>query len=351
METKLSTLSSFVPTEPIVETTQPETTQQEQVIPENAAPIETQEAATQDDINSDNEASFELGGEQPTTTASSVVNDLNPKEDWKEILRKLDKKEVAKELGINDFALELNEHLSKGGNASDYLNAKAIDYNKVSDADMIISELKKDYPDATQQQLEKLFNKKYSQTDLADDEDKELGALQIAADARKVRQAKIAEQQAFKMPEGQSNKDLELQIQQQLEEQQNKVEQTIQYYQNHEATKSLMQSKRVAVPLGDLGKFNFKIDNPDVITRAMIDGDTWQKMVSTSQGEPDVQKQQLIGLFASNPEYFCKTLVNYGKSFGERKLVEEGQNAKKPGGVAATMVEDTPTYKLGTGAR
>jgi hypothetical protein len=136
---------------------------------------------------------------------------------------------------------------------------------------------------------------------------------------------------------------------QQAQHQQN-LQKTIEQFNNHEATKALMQSKRVALDLGANGKFNFAVDKPDFITRAMYDPQVWSKLINNEKGEPNVALLQEIILHAANPAKFKNDLVNYGKSSGLQSVVAEGQNAKRPTGTAP-KTSDTPTYSQGTYGR
>lgn len=355
----LSTFANFQPTEEVVEEIDTNT-----VVDTQSADtkIDTPAVDVQELVSDPNEASFELSLEEPTVTDPSLAAPIvEPKpvtpvtQNWKDLIKGVDPKEIAKELGISEFSLEMNEHILRGGSPADYINAKGVDWDKVSDADIIISDMKKEFPNATNQQLERLFNKKYNQTELAEEEDKEDGLLIMQRDAYKLRQERIDQQRSFKIPEAiipdtvKTQKELELQQQQQAEEFRIQREQVIQFFENHEITKNLMTSKRVAQDLGELGNFYFKVDKPELITKAMTDDETWGKLVSTPQGEPDIAKRQLIALFAFNPKKFATDLVNYGKSLGQEELVAEGHNAKKPTGVLASMVEERPTYSLGKG--
>jgi len=270
-----------------------------------------------------------------------------------EELKKIDRKELLKKAGVNDFAIEIDEFLSKGGNAIDYLNAKAIDYNKVSDESLIKADLQKQYPTFTPQQIDLMFNRKYAVSEDASDEDREFVNLQMKADAHNSRTLKITEQQKFKIPETpilQKDEAYE-QWKQQQESQPQMLEQFRNFYEQHEATKALNQSKRVAINLGDgIPPFNFEISQPEIITKAMTDGGViLNKLTTTQTGEPDVAKQQMIALFSFNPQKFIQDIFNYGRGMGVRKeLVEEGQNATRPQAkVLPVNTNQPPTYSTG----
>lgn len=262
-----------------------------------------------------------------------------------EELKKVDQKELLKKLGLSEFAIEIDQHLKGGGNPIDYLNAKSIDYSKVSDDVLLKAELKREYPTLSPSQIETMFKRKYEVPLDASPEDKEFYEATLIADAYKVRQGKISEQQKFKLPDAitpvkdeaydkwkESNKTRE-----------QRVELLNNYYSDHEATKKLNESKRVAIDLGkDVAPFNFVIDRPEMITKAFTDGgETWQKLTHTPQGEPDVAKQQLIALFTYNPAKFIQDIFKYGQSHGLKEVVEEGQNAQRPQAIVTQMPADS----------
>jgi len=253
---------------------------------------------------------------------------------WQDAIKEVDQTEVLKVAGVSDFAIELDKHIKGGGDPLDYLNAKAIDYNKVSDESLVKADLQKQYPTFSPQQIDLMFNRKYVVPEHAEQEDKEFAELQLKADAHNTRQQKIAEQQRFKIAEPvQQNQEAQVQ---QAAEQRRQMEETFKWYQENEATKNLMTSKRVAIDLGEDGNFNYAIDKPEALMKGILDGETWRRMTSVNPKEsdvtkliPDVAKLQRLVLAASNPNYE-KDLVNYGKSLALPKLVAEGQNISQP---------------------
>lgn len=299
-------------------------------------------------------SSFSLGGEEPAAQepAAEAAAAAPAQFNLDEELNKVDKKELFKKLGLNDFVVELNDHLANGGSAIDYLNAKAIDYNQVADENIIKSNLQKQFPTFTPQQIELYFNRKYGVDELATDEEKEFASLTLKADAHNMRQQLIEEQKKFKIPEAITPvKDEAYEQWKQYRESQEKTKEQVDgYYLNHAATKSLHENKKVAINVGEnVPPFNFSIDRPELITKSFTDGgETWQKLTSTQTGEPDVQKQQLIALFSFNPQKFIQDIFNYGQQLGKRSLVSEGQNAQRPQ-VAASFTPDAKvSYGVGT---
>jgi hypothetical protein len=288
----------------------------------------------------DNQSSFSMpsfDGEEDSEgeegqSAATIV-------DWKEELKKANPKDILKELGYDDFLAEFAEFRKNGGDAYKYLEAKAFDWETVNHQDLVLDELKLQYPHLTDDKIEKLYQAKYKQSEYASDDDKEIGAIQLEADAELIRQKRIAEQKTFQIPDVMNSQEVN-QFQERMAEQQKieseRVQQALQFFKEHDATKNLMESKRVAIDLGDNGKFNFTVDKPETLMAVALDSEKWQRAIAVNPQEadpskliPDVAKLQKIALVALNPNYE-KDLVNYGKSLGLKSIVEEGQNARRP---------------------
>ena len=288
----------------------------------------------------DNQSSFSMpsfDGEEDSEgeegqSAATIV-------DWKEELKKANPKDILKELGYDDFLAEFAEFRKNGGDAYKYLEAKAFDWETVNHQDLVLDELKLQYPHLTDDKIEKLYQAKYKQSEYASDDDKEIGAIQLEADAELIRQKRIAEQKTFQIPDVMNSQEVN-EFQERMAEQQKieseRVQQALQFFKEHDATKNLMESKRVAIDLGDNGKFNFTVDKPETLMAVALDSEKWQRAIAVNPQEadpskliPDVAKLQKIALVALNPNYE-KDLVNYGKSLGLKSIVEEGQNARRP---------------------
>jgi hypothetical protein len=291
-----------------------------------------------------NEASFQMpsfDGEGEQEEQGEAQAQSQQVVDWKSELKKADPKEILKELGYDEFLAEFAEFRKNGGDAYKYLEAKAFDWETVSHQDLILDELRLQYPHLTDEKVEKLYQAKYKQSEYASEEDKEIGAIQLEADAELVRQKRIAEQKSFQIPDVMNSQEAN-EMQERYAEQQKieaeRVQQALQFFKEHEATRNLMESKRVAIDLGDNGKFNFTVDKPETLMSVALDSEKWQRAIAVNPQEadpskliPDVAKLQKIALVALNPNYE-KDLVNYGKSLGLKSIVEEGQNARRPVG-------------------
>lgn len=340
------------------ETNQAATQQAAETVLENTSTETTETTQTQESVDSTNEVesntsnfSFGENAIAENTTQQSVTATL-PTFNIDEELKKIDRKELLKKAGVSQFAIEIDEHLAMGGKAEDFLNAKAIDYSKVSDEDLVKSSLKKEYPDFSKEDIDELYLAKYKDIDSEVEYEKKRAEIQLRADAFKLRQTKIEQQQKFKIPDTPvlHTDEAYEQWKEQQKTQSELNDQGKQWFLQHEATKALNESKKVTISLGDdVPPFNFNVDRPDLITQTLTDdGSNWNKLLSTKTGEPDVAKRQLITLFAYNPQQFVKDIFKYGMQLGERKLVADGQNAVKPQAIIAPIDQNaTPTYKTG----
>jgi hypothetical protein len=314
--------------------------------PVEADPVEGQEQNSDQSQGEaapleENQASFSMpsfdgeGSESEEGEAAATIVD------WKEELKKANPKDILKELGYDDFVAEFAEFRKNGGDAYKYLEAKAFDWETVNHQDLVLDELKLQYPHLADDKIEKLYQAKYKLSEYASEEDKEVGLIQLEADAELIRQKRIVEQKAFQIPEvsrSQEAVDAQNRMAEQQEIQAQQVQQALQFFKEHEATKNLMESKRVAIDLGDNGRFNFTVDKPENLMAVALDSEKWQRAIAVNPQEadpskliPDVAKLQKIALVALNPNYE-KDLVNYGKSLGLKTIVEEGQNARRPVG-------------------
>lgn len=273
------------------------------------------------------------------------ITELN----WKDALKKADVKEVLKELGLDEFEINLHEHRKRGGKTEDYINAKGIDYSKVSDRDMVLQSLQREYPNLEADDVKELFEDTYKQGDNYDEDDKRRGSIRMKAEAYKIRQSAIERQQQFKITDVAKNtNEIDTVQQQQLAQQ--RAEQTYKFFTEHEATQNLIKSKRVAINLGEGTKpFNFNVDKPEALVKPMLDSESWQRVIAVNPEEPDksklipdVAKLQRLILQAMNPNYE-KDIYNAGKSAGEKGLVDEGKNAVRP--ITKPSIPNKETFK------
>lgn len=267
-----------------------------------------------------------------------VETDAQPEKQttsWKDSIKSVDKKELLKEVGLDDFIIELHEHITNGGKAEDYLQAKAFNWDSVSDLDVIKNDYKKQFPNFSDEEIERLVNKKYGLTGDSDDDADAL--LLLKADAHIKRENQKVEQSKFKLPETKGGVEVQQPqfTEQELAQQRKQmVKQTIQQLKENDAsTKALMETKRVSVSLGDEA-YNFNVD-PNFVMEAIVNPEVWNRVIATNPQEADASKLQYdlpklqkAIVMLTNPNYE-KDIYNKGKSDGKKELIAEGQNAYK----------------------
>lgn len=315
----------------------------EEVAPEVVAPV-VEEVVTEP-IVAENEVTEIIEEVKPETPANESSFDTGevveekPIEtnvvDWREQIKGVNKKELFEELGLpelDEFDVEFAKFRKAGGDPAYYIEQRLMDYNKIPDAVAAKAALKADMPFLDDVKIEKLFTERYKQGEYATEEEKELGEIQMQADAYKWKQAKANEQKNFQLPTAIASQ-LPPEVQGQIEQVRllnEQAEQIRSFVNEHEVTKGLYQSKRVTVDLGDGKTFNYTIENPKVITDVLLNEKSAAKYGVNAKGEPDMQQAVELALFKINPAKFKQDLFNYGKSVGQQSLIAEGQNAVKP---------------------
>ena len=258
------------------------------------------------------------------------------KTDWREYLKSAPKEELLKELGIDpddDFEKEFKKYRRGGGDPYKYLEAKTKDWGKVDDKTLALNNLATVYPTLSKEELDILFEDKYNQLEYLNDDEKNIGSIRLKADAFKLRAEKIEEQKKFSIPEiSSSNPDEIIKQYQSIVEKSNQeqADNIRNEVLNHPSTKALMDSKKVAIPAGEFGVFNIKVD-PNEVIGYFNDANVYNKYSFNEKGEPDLErKQKLAVIDIVGIEKYNQALINYGKQQAQRAIIEEGQNAIKP---------------------
>lgn len=353
MEVSQSTIKNFQETIPTPEVVAPVT--EAPVIVDNtppiiapaAAPIET--AATPEipvvTVPIENEViAFDFPEHievAPTEITPAIAASVTS---WKDAIKDVPEDELAEMLGDDDFIKGMRKHIKNGGAPYDYISAKGINWDNVTDTDIIKADLRSEFPNATPIQIDRLFNKKYSQTETAEDEDKEDGLLLMSADARKSRQQKVETSKSFKIADARPAPQPQIQQPQIDEKAKEKADKDAAFIVNHEATKNLFQSKRVAIEISEGVKQNMGIKNPQALMDIWFKNGELAKYTTTPQGEPDVQLLQEAALFIANRSQFKKQIFNAGKEAGQKSLVDEGKNAGIP---ASVLPFNSPQTSIG----
>lgn len=112
-------------------------------------------------------------------------------------------KEVTKEPEFkSEFLKKMYEYTEKnGGDVEEFLKIHSTNWDNVDAATLVKEQMKAENPKLTSEEIEKLFDYTYKQSDTNADEDREIGSLRLKTEAEKVREAKKKFQQENAVPQ------------------------------------------------------------------------------------------------------------------------------------------------------
>lgn len=290
---------------------------------------------------------------KPTETRVEPQKEAPQQLNWQEVLKSQQPDTILKELGFDDKTVNflkgkkgLDEKMlnflshweTNNGDVTKYLQELSTDYTKMPATEVMRHQLRKEYPKATEKQIDALYKKQvldnykldpnlYTEDEVAE------GQLLLDAVADKHREQFVNEQQQFLIPkpsQKEEGPDLELQEASQLY---NSYKQT---FDNHTAVKEILSSKTLTLGEGD-EKYNFPIPFADEIVNSIQDNLATYISIgklnkeNISQLPPDfIENQILISAFSKNPKSFINALAEHYKTIGGKKAIEPIENAKPP---------------------
>jgi hypothetical protein len=241
----------------------------------------------------------------------------------------------------DDFIKGVVEFYEKTGDITPYLQAKLVDFNQMSDEEIMRRSLREQYPDVSEKAFDRLYKQqvidKYKlDPDEYGEDDFELGIELLKSEASKSRQKYVDWQNGFKAPEP-SNDSSQEQEQIAAREALQKFEQSV---KSNDLTKSILENKRLAIKVGD-DEFNYEIPEPDAIVDMTVDNDKFFSQFAAGEGQVDFSKWYKTAAYSQNPELFEKALINYGKTLGRSEVTKEIKNP------SSNTVGDVPTESTG----
>ena len=278
-------------------------------------------------------------------TPAEVVNTLPI--DWKTSLKGVDKYDILKEAGFDDFAINMMKYKEKTGDYTPYLEAKTVDYSKMTDEELLRLDFKKNNPGLSEASLNFKFNKDFKEKYYTDRDDYEeggdeatYGSEKLRLDSEEKRKQFIAEQEQFKAPEptpdpDASRKAVELEA---------KQTQQRNYILESPVTKSLTTTKAITFGEGE-GSFTYPIGN----LQPVIDNALQAVLNST---DTELTAESLQGfyeslVFAQNPKAFMKASAAHFKAQGIKKVGDEIQGVTPLGQSSANNEQVlTPAQQL-----
>jgi hypothetical protein len=229
----------------------------------------------------------------------------------------------------DDYAKQLIEAY-KSNQLDEFLIKTNTNYDLYSDEEILKTQIDSKYPSLGEEEknliLQKTLQKEYGIT--GDEEDDKVARLMMKIEADKIREGLKAEQSQYKPKtfENESSK-----FEAQLKAQQEAIQQQVESFKNH--LTSLPDFKQFEtnrlVEFGDgENRMNFEVDkSADFLGETLDQNKFFQKFVG-QDGQLDMKKWMKAWTYANNPAAVEKSLINYGKSLGEKRLFNELKNTK-----------------------
>lgn len=241
----------------------------------------------------------------------------------------------------DDFIKQVVEFYEKTGDLTPYLQAKTVDFTKMSDEEIMRRNLREQYSDLSDKAFDRLYKQQVVDkfkldTDEWGEEDSELGRELLKVEASKLRNQYLDWQKNFSAPEPEVSLE-QAQAQAQAQELLAKFEQEV---RSNELTKSLLEGKKLTIKTAD-GEFNYEIPEADSLLDMTIDNDRFFGQFANEQGQLDYARWYKTAAYSQNPELFEKALINYGKTLGRSEITKEIKNP------STAPVGDVPTEASG----
>jgi hypothetical protein len=232
----------------------------------------------------------------------------------------------------DDFIKGVVEFYEKTGDITPYLQAKSMDFTKMTDEEIMRRDLREQYSELSDKAFDKLFKQevldKYKlDADEWGEDEAELGRELLKVQASKSRDKYLEWQKNFQAPEPGSDNTQEL------------LQQFEESVRNNEATRQLLSAKKFSIKSGE-DEFQFEVPNADAMVDMTIDNDKFFRQFSQEEGQLDYNKWYKTVAYSQNPEVFEKALINFGKTLGRSEVTKEIKNP-------STSLGDLPTESSG----
>ena len=229
----------------------------------------------------------------------------------------------------DDYAKQLIEAY-KTNQLDEFLIKTNTNYDLYTDEEILKTQIDSKYPSLGEEEknliLQKTLQKEYGIT--GDEEEDKVARLMMKLEADKIREGLKAEQAQYK-PKAFENPTSAIEAQ--LKAQQEAIQQQVESFKNHLTSlpdyKQFETSRLVEFGDGE-NRMNFEVDkSADFLGETLDQNKFFQKFVG-QDGQLDMKKWMKAWTYANNPAAVEKSLINYGKSLGEKRLFNELKNTK-----------------------
>ena len=235
----------------------------------------------------------------------------------------------------DDFIKGVVEFYEKTGDITPYLQAKTVDFNSMTDEEIMRRDLREQYAELSDKAFDKLFKQeiidKYKlDADEWSEDEVELGRELLKVQANKARDKYLDWQKNFQAPPPAQAEDNTQEL----------LAQFAESVRNHEVTRQILDAKKINIQAGE-DAFQFEVPNADALVDMTIDNDKFFGQFAAEPGKLDYNKWYKTVAYSQNPELFEKALINFGKTLGRSEVTKELKNP------STAPVGDVPTESSG----
>lgn len=239
---------------------------------------------------------------------------------WEEVEAALNEPKVEFK---DDFIKRVVDKYNQDGTLEDFFKAYSTDWDKLDDKEVLRRQFFEENADVEDKRvIERLWKKELDKYTLDeneyDQEEVETGLALLKRDASKLRGKFKEEQQGYLQP---SKKEPEPDKTKQIAALQKFVDED-------PIVKSVKESKLVTLDI-DGEKYNFELDNPEIIAQSLVNENLFYNQF-LKDGKPDTGKWAEVMAYATNPQKFRKSLVDFGRSLERKSVEDELKNTKLP---------------------
>ncbi len=252
--------------------------------------------------------------------------------------------DALKAMGFDEQFIGLAKQYNADGNINRYVQAASVDFSTMSPEQILRVDLQKQYPTATAEQLDLLYEtevkdkyKMDAELYPPDGKEAKAAAIKMKMDADRLRAGFIKENEAFKLP----SRDLQAEAQTQQQAAVQQAKERNDAFLNQDYSKSVMTGKKIVFK--ELGQgipdFNYELDDPQEVAGILTDPKIVSKYLSDGKGGTDPEAVFQVGAFIKDRKAFIQTWINYGKTLGTDAIIEEKHNPPKTGTPASPSRE------------
>jgi len=235
----------------------------------------------------------------------------------------------------DDFIKKAVDYYEKYGNLTPFLEATSVDYDAVSDTDLLKLKFDKENSDLSPKARQRLFEKELEKYNLDsyDEDDTEVGQALLKRDAAKLR-ASLKEEQSQFVQSIQPNVQEQQVSKEELDAQRNESRKIVET-----GVSNVIKNNFIKLEANGEG-INYQIADKNKVVDYALDSTQFLSTFA-KDGQVDWDKWTKVVAFAENPTVFIDELIKHGKSLGRKSMESELKNVKPIIGNSKEVVESS----------